>query len=281
MLAGEKLPIWLTDLPSEVRETILRGVRLFHAYSPFTVLRDVLRDPPELIMERFAKLEVFALAALGLLAWRAAYRLHGHFRERHYLPVRDVSGERRAEIGDYPLSWWAVKRVSEYSGQVNVWLAGGFAILYSAFTLAGANWPAALGREVFLTFNAVGGMPAFATALVVMSAVPAAFQYGLWDSSALDRCRKLELLLLTDLEARDYWQAAAAAAWTRGRGYFAVAVLLWVTLICAKKRIGARSLWRWPVRLSCGRFILPLDFGPSRSACRSRGWAWRLRLYYR
>jgi hypothetical protein len=36
------------------------------------------------------------------------------------------------------------------------------------------------------------------------------------------------LLLLTRLQARDYWDAAAAAAWRRGRGYFAVAVLLWL-----------------------------------------------------
>ena len=64
--------------------------------------------------------------------------------------------------------------------------------------------------------------------LVLLGAVPAAFQYGLWDSSAYERCRRLELLLLTQLNARDYWEAAAAAAWRRGRGYFSVAVLLWL-----------------------------------------------------
>jgi hypothetical protein len=36
------------------------------------------------------------------------------------------------------------------------------------------------------------------------------------------------LLLLTDLNAEDYWDAAAAAAWRRGRGYFVVAVILWI-----------------------------------------------------
>ena len=70
-------------------------------------------------------------------------------------------------------------------------------------------------------------MPLWATALTVLAAVPAAFQYGLWDSSAQDRCRRLELLLLTQLRGLDYWQAAALAAWRRGRGYLGVAALLW------------------------------------------------------
>src|SRR5205823_7266907 len=46
VLAAENLTLWLRDLPPELGETLLDGVRLFHAYSPFTVLRDVLRDPP-------------------------------------------------------------------------------------------------------------------------------------------------------------------------------------------------------------------------------------------
>ena len=76
-----------------------------------------------------------------------------------------------------------------------------------------------------------GGPAGLACALVVLAAVPAAFQYGLWDSNAQDRCRRLELLLMTSLGARDYWEAAAAAAWRRGRGYFGVAVLLWVAAV--------------------------------------------------
>jgi hypothetical protein len=82
-------------------------------------------------------------------------------------------------------------------------------------------------------FDRMGGIPALATALVVLAAVPAAFQYGLWDSNTQDRCRRLELLLLTGLGARDYWEAAAAAAWRRGRGYFAVAFLLWLAALFA------------------------------------------------
>src|SRR5262249_17351404 len=74
----------------------------------------------------------------------------------------------------------------------------------------------------------VGGLPSLAAALVILAAVPAAFQYGLWDANAHERCRRLELLLLTRLGGRGYWGAAAAAAWKRGRGYFVVAVILWL-----------------------------------------------------
>src|SRR5262249_49174741 len=128
---------------------------------------------------------------------------------------------------DRPLAWWAVRRVTEYSGRINLWLAGGFGILYALYTLAGPNWPAWLGRQVFVMCDQFGGIPGLATGLIVLAAVPASFQYGLWDSSAQDRCGRLELLLLTHLQGEDYWDAAAAAAWRRGRGYFGVAVLLW------------------------------------------------------
>jgi hypothetical protein len=233
VLAAEKLADWLADLPPEWGELVLDCYRAFHNYSPFTVLRDVLRESPARMLLRFLLVEAGALALLGLLMWRAASRLQGHFRDRHYSPAQDVSGQHRKAVGDRPLSWWAVKRVSEYSGRVNLWLAGGFAVLYAAYTVAGEAWPSWLGRQVFVTFDQMGGVPTLATALVVLAAVPAAFQYGLWDSSAQDRCRRLELLLVTDLDASDYWQAAAAAAWRRGRGYFAVALLLWTALVMA------------------------------------------------
>jgi hypothetical protein len=84
-----------------------------------------------------------------------------------------------------------------------------------------------MGQRVFQICDATCGLAGLATGLVLLAAVPAAFQYGLWDSNTQDRCRRLELLLLTHLEPQDYWDAAAAAAWRRGRGYFAVALILW------------------------------------------------------
>jgi hypothetical protein len=71
--------------------------------------------------------------------------------------------------------------------------------------------------------------------LTVLAAVPACFQYGLWDSNVPDRCRRLELLLLTELDGPDYWTASAAAAWRRGRGYFSVAIILWIAAFIAGK----------------------------------------------
>ena len=65
-------------------------------------------------------------------------------------------------------------------------------------------------------------------ATMLLATVPAAFQYGLWDSNPQDRCRRLELLLLTELDSTSYWQAATAAAWRRSRGYFVLASLLWL-----------------------------------------------------
>jgi hypothetical protein len=126
-----------------------------------------------------------------------------------------------------------VKRVSRYSGRINLWLAGGFGILYAIYTLAGSAWPSWLGRAVFEMVDRLGGLSMLATALVLLASVPAAFQYGLWDHNAQDRCRRLELLLLTDLDGASYWQAAGAAAWRRGRGYFFVAILLWFAAACA------------------------------------------------
>jgi len=138
-----------------------------------------------------------------------------------------MSPRSTSAVGERPLSWWAVKRVSRYSGRINLWLAGGFGIMYAAYQVLGANWPAWMGQRVFQLCDEFGGGRGPDNRSGAIAAVPAAFQYGLWDSNAQDRCKRLELLLLTDLRPSDYWNAAAAAAWRRGRGYFAVALLLW------------------------------------------------------
>jgi hypothetical protein len=70
-----------------------------------------------------------------------------------------------------------------------------------------------------------------ATMLIVLAAVPAVFQYGLWDATTQDRCRRLELLLLSEINGYDYAHAALSAAWARGRGYLAAALLLWLSLL--------------------------------------------------
>ncbi|HTU23680.1 MAG TPA: hypothetical protein VMG10_36925 [Gemmataceae bacterium] len=233
VLAAENLRHWLTLLPTGVSLTILHAFAALHTHNPFGTLSYWLDNQAAIAAERVLGLQAAASIVLILLMARAAGRLQAHFRERHYQPVRDVSKEYRPRIGNRPLTWWAIKRVTEYSGRINLWLAGGFGALYAAYIVAGAHWPSWLGQRVFVLCDEVGGIAALTTGLVVLAAVPAAFQYGLWDSNAQDRCRRLELLLLTRLEARDYWEAASAAAWRRGRGYLGVAVLLWTAAVIA------------------------------------------------
>lgn len=231
VLAGEKLRDWLSVLPQDAQVAFLTAFHAAHVHTPFAAMQMWLQNGSGLDWERLLWLQGGAMLLLVLLVVRASARLQGHFHERHYEPVRDVSGEQRPPVGDRPLSWWAVKRVMEYSGRLNLWLAGGFCLLYAAYLIGADAWPAWMGRRIFQLCDGVGGVASLSAALIVLAAVPASFQYGLWDSNSQDRCRRLELLLLTDLRPGDYWHAAAAAAWRRGRGYFFLAVLLWLAAV--------------------------------------------------
>ncbi|MBY0523176.1 MAG: hypothetical protein K2R98_07245 [Gemmataceae bacterium] len=255
VLVGEKLPYYLTTISrwglqqqGETGEGPGRwfgwlvvylsslfhgGFEGMHLNNPFAVMDQWTRLAARRAIDGMIGLEIFAASVVGLLMWRASGRLKEHFQERHYRPILDPTNQNRGIIGERPLSWWAVRRVSEYSGRVNLWLAGGFGLLYAAFLVAGDQWPDWMGMRVFQILEHVGGVSVVATGLVVLAAVPAAFQYGLWDSNNQDRCRRLELLLLTGLDASDYWDAAAAAAWRRGRGYFFIACILWTAAFLA------------------------------------------------
>lgn len=228
IIAGEHLVTWLTKAPESIRTTIMSALYVFHAYNPFANMYFGLLHPAGAVLNEFLVIELIMCTYVGLLITRSAYRMEGHFQERHYSPITVDKNRQSKTMGDAPLAWWAVKRVSEYSGKVNLWLAGGFGLIYGCHLLAGDYWPVWMGRGVFLVFDRIFGVGGVVTALVVLAAVPAAFQYGLWDSSAQDRCRRLELLLLTELQAKDFWDAAFAAAWQRGKGYMFVAAFLWI-----------------------------------------------------
>lgn len=227
VLVGENLRHWLSFIPAGFEALILGAFRWFHESNPFGVVKLTMENPAGTMSDREVQLAVMGLAAVAAALGRAAWRLQAHFQELHYRPTFVDEGSRRPSPGDHPLSWWAVKRVTQYSGRINLWLAGGFGLLYSIYVIYQDHWPAWLGRQAFEIFDRMGGIPMLATALVMLAAVPAAFQYGLWDSNVQDRCRRLELLLLTELDPVDYWQAAAAAAWKRGRGYLLIALVLW------------------------------------------------------
>jgi len=266
ILAGENLRLWLTKLPPAVAEAVFDAVMALHNGNPFGVVRTWF-DPgrsPAVAWERFAELHALAGTLIALLGLRAAFRLKGHFHDRHYQVKREKEkGERTGGLTfsfsifpfsfrEQPLAWWAVRRVMEYSGRVNLWLAGGFALLYAAFLVAGDAWPPWMGRLVFHIFEWWGGAPVVAAAMCVMAAVPAAFQFGLWDPTVSDRCKRLELLLLTELTGRDYWHASMSAAWRRGRGYLVIAAVLWLALAvsgrvawyeAAAAAVGGAALW--------------------------------------
>jgi hypothetical protein len=232
VLAAERLSEWLALLPWRFGEFAYRTIFLFSQYNPFGLLEYWLaptRDA-ELAAQRTLIVGLSSAGLLALLATRGAFRLKGHFHDRHYRPLTEERKSEESQIGERPLAWWAVRRVMEYSGRMNIWLAGGFGLVYAAYILLGDAWPAWMGRMVFEIFENIGGVPALTTGLAVLAAVPAAFQYGLWDPSLQDRCRRLELLLLTELDGTDYWGAALAAAWRRGRGYLLVAVILWLAM---------------------------------------------------
>lgn len=228
VLAGEHLGSWLAVLPDEVAALLMRAFFRFHTGNPFGVMRAWFGATSPDAADAVLTIALTGGVLAALLLWRGACRLQPHFHEFHYWPRIGPERARRDAIGDWPLTWWAVKRVARFSGRVNLWLAGGFGVLYAIYLVAGDAWPAWLGRTVFVMVDDAGGLPALTTGLVLLAAVPAAFQYGLWDSSVQDRRRRLELLLLTDLGPADYWHAAASAAWNRGRGYLVIAAMLWL-----------------------------------------------------
>jgi len=232
VLAAERLQDWLLTLPAALAEFFFRTIGIAFHYNPFGAMEYWLsqRCNREIALERMTIVAAATgMITVGLLA-RAAARLRAHFHDLHYTPIEAKHRSSESGIGDHPLAWWAVRRVLVYSGRTNIWLAGGFGIVYAAYTVLGDAWPSWMGTLVFQIFERMGGVPAVAAGLTVLAAVPASFQYGLWDASRQDRCKRLELLLLTRLEGTDYWRAAAAAAWRRGRGYFFVALILWTAL---------------------------------------------------
>lgn len=254
VMAGEHLRLWLEQLPPVLGRTVFDSVMFLHTMNPFGVLRywfDIGRNGG-IAWERMVDLHGFALPLLGLLCLRGAFRLRGHFQDRHYQPRTTTRATQLERIGERPLSWWAVRRVMEYSGRVNLWLAVGFAGLYAAYIVAGDAWPPWMGKLVFLLFDGWGGPAMVATALAILAAVPAVYQFGLWDATVTARCQRLELLLLTELTGNDYAHASFSAAWKRGRGYL-VGVLVLALAMAASGRIhwwdslaallGAVSIW--------------------------------------
>jgi len=274
VLAGEKLKSWLDVLPTSVSDPLFDAFRALHTYNPFAVMAfwfDPMNVVPVIARGRAILVGGCGLIAAMLFFLRGMGRLKGHFHDRHYRPITDTRTAQTERIGERPLSWWAVRRVMEYSGRVNIWLAGGFGLLYAAYLVAGDRWPVWMGRAVFAIFERMGGAPLLITGLVVLSAVPAAFQYGLWDSSVQDRCRRLELLLLTRLDGTDYWHASLAAALRRGRGYMFVAAFLWAALLLSERATPAQVTASVAAGILLWGFSFVVGFGAFSSGMQANG----------
>src|SRR5207247_1724284 len=116
------------------------GVSAFveeHECNPCGGMEVYMENRPGVAWPRFLGVQLLGAGLALVLLARSAFRLAGHFHDRHYRPIADDSGRTRPPVGERPLSWWAVKRVSEYSGRVNLWLAGGLGLLYAPHTVAG------------------------------------------------------------------------------------------------------------------------------------------------
>src|SRR4029453_1394423 len=103
----------------------------------------------DIAVERLTWVTGAALLLGMILLARGAFRLKGHFHDRHYKPVPDRNRADAVGIADRPLSWWAVRRVMEYSGRSNIWLAGGFGLVYAAYMLRGDSGAGRGGQTVF------------------------------------------------------------------------------------------------------------------------------------
>src|SRR5262245_9690965 len=93
VLAGEQLGVWLEYLPTGVRYWFLELFVAFHAYNPFAVMQYWLEPyhPAEIAWERVIVVQIAAFCVLVLVLVRAGGRLKGHFHDRHYRPLTEVT----------------------------------------------------------------------------------------------------------------------------------------------------------------------------------------------
>ena len=201
-------------------------------FNPFRLLGGLGQAFDEGLAWRVAGVFAALLAATALCFWRLAARLRPHYLEENYgLPRRRGRYERG--IGDNPLSWWTARRVSRFQGNVNLYLAWAVSGLYCGWIFLADDWPAWLGGHLLRRIETYGGAAQLAAAAVQLAIVGAAFLDGLWDSSLQQRLGRMELLLTTPLDGRQYLTASAVAGWTRGRGYLLAALAVWIASAAA------------------------------------------------
>ena len=100
VLAGENLRLWLTWLPDSARWWALEAFARAHTDNPFAVLQYWLgpQRSADVALDRAVGLELLAVGAVGLVALRGAARLRGHFHDRHYRPLTEVTPDTSRRI---------------------------------------------------------------------------------------------------------------------------------------------------------------------------------------
>lgn len=218
---------WWSGLTGTPAATFAQVGATTRYLNPFRLLGAVSSEPETGLLLRLAVVTA-ALVAVSLLCFaRLVVRLRKHYQEENYYrPGERRKGSQR--IGVNPLSWWTRRRVSQFRGNVNLYLTWTTLGLYGCWMIFESQWPSWLAMNQLQLIRMLGGEALLLVAALQLAVVPMAFLNGLWDSNSQQRVRRLELLLITPLAGREFLLASAVAAWTRGKGYIfgALGILL-------------------------------------------------------
>lgn len=209
--------------------------------NPFRLLGAVSSETEPGLLLRLAVVTAALVFVSALCFARLVMRLRKHYQEENYFrPGERRKGSQR--IGMNPLSWWTRRRVSQFRGNVNLYLTWTTLGLYSCWMMLEAHWPSWLAINQLLLIRTLGGEALLLVAALQLAVVPMAFLNGLWDSNSQQRVRRLELLLITPLAGREFLWASAMAAWTRGKGYLLGALGILMASLIAGRITGLEAI---------------------------------------
>lgn len=229
-LVGHYFVPWFVGWLSQMTQTPLTVLTQFDQslryVNPFRLVGAIGRESGEAfflqVLTVFGVLLGFSL--LGV--WYLVRRLRKHYLEENYSNQNREQKSSRP-IRENPLAWWTHRRVSQFRGQINIYLGWGCVLLYSLWVAISVSQGAVVQWMIMAVFYFFGGSAMIGAFGLQFGLVSTAFLNGLWDSNTQQRVSRLELLLVSPLTAREFLGGSIAAAWTRGKHYFAMAVVAW------------------------------------------------------
>jgi len=138
--------------------------------------------------ERAAGLQVVALIALACLVWRAG-AARSPFHELHYEPAANLSGVKRCDRRRPPIDLVGGQARQSLFGADQLWLAAASRALRPLHRRR--RLVAFLMGQRISRWRTGPAASRLGDRSRAAGPVPAAFQYGLWDSTTQDRCRRL------------------------------------------------------------------------------------------